>query len=207
MRLLVIALLSTVAFGQQRPLAPSRISGVVVRDSDGAPLRRAHVTLRPLEAGGPALGADADDKGSFEIRDIPRGSYSLSAQRDGYLSTSIFLRGTLRMPPQFFLAAGQTMSQVTFRLKPWATLAGKVRFNDGDPAVAVPVELYREYHIRGRHGFTAVRSAVTDDHGDYRVYDLAPGEYYVAAVYEKAPASRGRSGSAAIGCIGTRDSH
>jgi len=191
MRLLVIALLGTIAFGQQRPLTPSRISGVVVRDADGAPLRRAHVTLRPLEAGSPALGADADDKGSFEIRDIPRGSYSLTAQRDGYLSTSIFLRGTLRMPPQFFLAAGQTISQVTFRLKPWATLAGKVRFNDGDPAIAVPVELYREYHIRGRHGFTAVRSAVTDDHGDFRVYDLAPGEYYVAAVYEKAAASRG----------------
>ena len=111
MRLLLIALLGTVAFGQ-RPPAPSRISGVVVRDSDGAPLRRAQVTLRPLEAGGPALGTDTDDKGNFEIRDIPRGSYSLSAQRDGYLSTSIFLRGTLRMPPQFFLAAGQTISQV-----------------------------------------------------------------------------------------------
>ena len=189
MRLWVLSLIGSVSFAQT-PLAMGRITGAVLRDSDGAPLRRAHVTLRPLEAGGPALGADADDKGSFEIRDIPRGSYSLSAQRDGYLGTSVFLRGTLRMPQQFFLAAGQTISQVTFRLKPWATLAGKVRFNDGDPAIAVPVELYREYHVRGRHGFTAVRSAVTDDHGDYRVYGLAPGEYYVAAVYEKAPSTR-----------------
>jgi hypothetical protein len=172
------------------PEAPAKISGVVLRDSDGAPLRRARVVLRPLEAGTPALGAEADDKGAFEIRDIPRGSYSLSAQRDGYLDTSVFLRGTLRMPSSFFIGAGQVISRVTFRLKPWATLAGKVRFNDGDPAVAVPVQVYREYHVRGRREFTAVRSATTDDHGDYRLYDLAPGSYFIAAVYEKAPATR-----------------
>jgi hypothetical protein len=96
----------------------------------------------------------------------------------------------MRMPPRFSIGAGQSISQVTFRLKPWATLAGRIRFNDGDPAVAVPVQLYREYHLRGRHGFTAVRGAMTDDHGDYRLYDLAPGSYYVAAVYEKAPSTR-----------------
>jgi hypothetical protein len=100
------------------PEAPAKISGVVLRDSDGAPLRRARVVLRPLEAGTPALGAEADDKGAFEIRDIPRGSYSLSAQRDGYLDTSVFLRGTLRMPSSFFIGAGQVISRVTFRLKP-----------------------------------------------------------------------------------------
>jgi carboxypeptidase family protein len=185
-----MAMISTAVLGQNLLQPGGRITGTVVRDSDGAPLRRARVVLRPLEAGTPALGADADDKGAFEIRDIPRGSYSLTAQRDGYLETSTFLRGTLRMPPRFSIDTGQAISGVTFRLKPWATLAGKIRFNDGDPAVAVPVQLYREYHQRGRHGFTAVRSALTDDHGDYRLYDLPPGSYYVAAVYEKAPSTR-----------------
>ena len=196
MRASVFAILSVTAFAQnvtrgvQPPESPGKISGVVLRDSDRTPLRRARVVLRPLEAGTPALGAEADDQGAFEIRDIPRGSYSLTAQRDGYLDSSDSLRGTLRMPSSFFVSAGQVISRITFRLKPWATLAGKVRFNDGDPAVAVPVQVYREYHVRGRHGFTAVRGATTDDHGDYRLYDLAPGSYYVAAVYEKAAATR-----------------
>jgi Carboxypeptidase regulatory-like domain len=196
MRTWVLTLIGAAVFAQNlppgapEPVPGGRITGVVLRDSDGAPLRRARVVLRPLEAGTPAMGADADDKGAFEIRDIPRGTYSLTAQRDGYLETSIFLRGTLRMPPRFSIRAGQVISQVTFRLKSWATLAGKIRFNDGDPAVAVPVQVYREYHVRGRHGFTAVRGAMTDDHGDYRLYDLAPGSYYVAAVYEKAPSTR-----------------
>jgi len=186
----MIALASVAVFGQSVLQPGGRITGLVLRDADGAPMRRARVVLRPLESGTPALGADANDKGAFEIRDIPRGTYSLTAQRDGYLETSVFLRGTLRMPPRFFIGPGQVVSGVTFRLKPWATLAGKIRFNDGDPAVAVPVQLYREYHQRGRHGFTAVRSTVTDDHGDYRLYDLAPGSYYVAAVYEREPSTR-----------------
>ncbi len=186
--MICMAVICTAMLGQNVP--GGRITGIVVRDSDGAPLRRARVVLRPLEAGTTALASDADDKGAFEIRDIPRGSYSLTAQRDGYLDTSTFLRGALRMPPRFSIDAGQTISDVTFRLKPWATLAGRIRFNDGDPAVAVPVQIYREYHLRGRHGFTAVRSALTDDHGEYRLYDLPPGSYYVAAVYEKAPSTR-----------------
>jgi hypothetical protein len=198
MRTWVLALAGAAVWAQNLPpgapkaesVAGGRISGVVLRDSDGAPLSRARVVLRPLEAGAPTLGAAADDKGVFELRNIPRGAYSLTAQRDGYLETSIFVRGILRMPPRFFIDSGQVISQATFRLKPWATLAGKVRFNDGDPAVGVPVQLYREYHLRGRHGFTAVRNALTDDQGDYRIYGLAPGSYYVAAVYEKAPSTR-----------------
>jgi hypothetical protein len=147
MRACVFAILSVTALAQnitrgvQPPEAPAKISGAVLRDSDGAPLRRNRLVLRPLEAGTPALGADTDDKGAFEIRDIPRGSYSLTAQRDGYLDSSVFSRGTLRMPSSFFIGAGQVVSRVTFRLNPWATLAGKVRFNDGDPAVAIPVQV------------------------------------------------------------------
>src|SRR6476646_2160480 len=116
MRLWVIALASTAVFGQNVPQSGARISGVVLRDSDGAPLRRARVLLRPLEAGAPALGADTDDKGAFEIRGIPRGAYSLTAQRDGYLDTSVFSRGTLRMPSAFFIGAGQAITRLTFRL-------------------------------------------------------------------------------------------
>src|SRR5678816_1682377 len=115
MRIWLMAWLSAAVFGQNTLQPGGRIAGVVLRDSDGAPLRRARVVLRPLEAGTPALGADANDKGAFEIRNIPRGTYSLTAQRDGYLETSIFLRGTLRMPQRFFIGPGQMISGVTFR--------------------------------------------------------------------------------------------
>ena len=40
------------------------------------------MVLQPLQAGTPAIGVDADEKGNFEIREIAAGNYSLVAQRD-----------------------------------------------------------------------------------------------------------------------------
>ncbi len=59
--------------------------------------------------------------------------------------------------------------------------------DDGEPGVGVRVELYREYRTRGRHGYGVVSAAITNDRGEYRVYGLQPGSYFVAAVYDKAP--------------------
>ena len=164
--------------------ATGRIEGQVVADVNGVGLRRARVILRPLETGKPALGVETDDRGRFEIRDIPVGNYTLTAQRDGYLASSTFRRGSLRMPPRFYLSRGQRLTNLAFRLNPWSVLAGRVRFEDGDPAVNVRVDLYQQYHARGRHSFKNAGSARTNDHGEYRIHGLAPGAYYVAVALE-----------------------
>jgi Carboxypeptidase regulatory-like domain len=169
----------------------SRLEGQVISDLDEHPLRRAHVTLRPTEAGLTSVGAEADDKGNFDLRDIPAGRYSLIAERDGYLATSVCLKGALRMPPVFSIGAGQSIRNLTFRLRPWAVITGKIRFEDGDPAVRVAVAAYREYHVRGRHGYSIMASAATDDHGEYRMHGLQPGSYLVAAIYERAAGQPG----------------
>src|ERR1700685_2945285 len=91
------------------------------------------------------------------------------------------------MPPSFYVAGGEKITNITFRLRPWAVLAGKVKMDDGEPGVGGRVELYREYRTRGRHGYGVVSAAITNDRGEYRVYGLQPGTYFVAAVYDKAP--------------------
>ncbi len=162
----------------------SHMAGQVISEANGLALRRARVVIHPLEAGTPATGVEADDQGKFEIRDIPRGAYSLEASRDGYLSTTVFRQGGLRMPQQFSLTGGEDISDIVFRLKPWSVMAGRVRYEDGDPAVNVKVALYREYYVRGRHGFREVAGTTTDDRGEYRVHGLTPGAYFVAVVFE-----------------------
>ncbi len=79
----------------------------MLSDADGQPLRRAHVTLRPLQAGLSATGVDADDRGNFTLRKITPGSYNLIAERDGYLPSATYRRGALRMPPSFYIAGGE----------------------------------------------------------------------------------------------------
>lgn len=160
------------------------MEGQVVADANGLPLRRVQVILSSLEVGKPAIGTQTDDRGNFVLRNIEPGTYQLSAQRDGYLANTTFRRGSVRMPPRFTLSRGETVANLTIRMRPWAVISGKVRFEDGDPAVGVPVELYREYHLRGRRGFTRVAATATNDRGEYRVHGLAPGAYYVAVNYQ-----------------------
>jgi hypothetical protein len=164
--------------------APAQLEGLVLNDSTGRPLRRAHVVLTPLEAGLSATGADADDEGHFLLREIPAGQYSLSAARDGFLTNVSPLTGGLRMPASFHLNGGDKVSELTFRMRPWAVMAGRVRYTDGEFGVGVRVELYRTDHIRGRSAYSLAASTVTNDRGEYRLYGLAPGAYLIATMYD-----------------------
>jgi hypothetical protein len=82
------------------------------------------------------------------------------------------------------LDAGQKIADLTFRLRPWAVMAGRVRYNDGEFGVGVRIELYRTDHIRGRSAYSLYASAIANDRGEFRIYGLAPGEYLMASVYD-----------------------
>ncbi len=101
MRTALVFLVAVCAFAQT-PARTARLEGQVLADANGLPLRRVQVILSPLEAGKPAIGTQTDDKGNFLLRDIEPGAYQLSAQRDGYLTTTTFRRGSARMPPVAF---------------------------------------------------------------------------------------------------------
>jgi len=160
--------------------------GQIISDFDERPLRRAHIVLRPMDAGLTAIGVDGDDNGAFLMRDIAPGRYTLSAERDGFLPSSTCLRAGLRMSTVIAIRSGDRLSSLTFRLRPWAVLAGRVRFEDAEPGVNVRVDAYREYRNKGPRGYMVVKSAVTDDRGEYRMHSLPPGSYLIAAVYERA---------------------
>lgn len=187
MRIVCFVWMTMLAAAQQtiRPAQLSTIEGQVISDLNEMPLRRAHVTLRPMDGGVDAIGADGDEHGKFIIRDIPPGRYFLVADRDGYLRSYTFLRGGVRMPQIFQIRANTRMSNLTFRLRPWAVISGHVRFDDAEPAIGIRVDAYREYRYKGRHGYSVAASAVTDDHGEYRMHGLQPGSYLIAAVYER----------------------
>lgn len=163
---------------------PGSIAGTVRSDSSGQPLRRAQVVLSPAEAGGSSLAQVTDDKGKFSFPMVLPGTYSVTVQRDGYLKQTAGRIGAFKMPPIFLIQPGQDVGSFDFRMIPSGVVSGKVKFDDGEPAVNVTVQLYREYHRRGRHGWEVAAAARTDDRGEYRVHGLEPGSYFVAALYQ-----------------------
>jgi hypothetical protein len=177
------------ALAQSTAAPGNSIEGTVVNDRTGLPLGRAHVALRPAQAGLSAIGVDTDDKGAFAIREVEPGRYSLSALRDGYVASSICLMGVLRLPQIFAIGAKESIANLTFRLRPFAVMAGRISFDDGEPAMNIRVEAYREHRNHLRHGYVLAASATTNDRGEYRMFGLQPGSYIVAATNERPPAA------------------
>jgi hypothetical protein len=163
---------------------PGSIAGTVRSDSTGQPLRRAQVVLSPADASGSSLAQITDDKGKFSFPKVAPGTYSVTVQRDGYLKQTAGRIGAFKMPPIFLIQPGQDVGSFDFRMVPTGVVSGKVKFDDGEPAVNITVQLYREYRRRGRHGWEVAASTRTNDLGEYRVHGLEPGSYYVAALYQ-----------------------
>jgi hypothetical protein len=165
------------------------IGGAVLNDRTGLPLPRAHVTLLPAQAGLRTIEADTDDKGAFLFHDFESGRYSLNASRDGYLTSSVCWLGTVRLQQTFSIGTKEAIAGITFRLRPFAVMAGRISFEDGEPAMNIRVEAYREYRNHLRHGYALAANVVSNDRGEYRLFGLQPGSYIVAATERPTPAS------------------
>lgn len=170
---------------------PASITGTVLSAATGQPLRRAQVTLRPADGKGQSRYQSTDESGSFSFPSVVPGQYVITAQREGYLPLSAGRIGDYKMPPIFSVSSGQAISSLVYRLAPSGVIAGKVKFDDAEPAANVAIQLYRSYYDRGSHGYSVAASTRTDDRGEYRAHGLEPGTYYVAALYQAPPRPAG----------------
>jgi hypothetical protein len=165
-----------------RPVAqPVTIEGRVVDDSSGNPLRRAYVTLRPSDSGANATLVDVDENGRFVIRDVRPGNYRLEAEREGYMPGNIVRRDAFRLPSVVYLDNSQRWNNLEIRMKKWGVITGRVQYDDAEPAAGARVQVFRTLRSRGRVSYQQAGAATTNDLGDYRVFGLAPGSYFVAA--------------------------
>lgn len=186
-----VAIFTTLSLQQSPPQADDKpkfgtVSGTVLDDRTGTPLRRARVSLRPRVSGLADMTVETTDAGNFRIAGIEPGHYGLVAARDGYLGPGIPRRGPFRMPRVFKIEAGDEIRDVEFRMEPWAVVDGKVRyFDNADPAVGIPVYLYRKAYARGRQSYIVAAQTRTDDRGYFRMHGLTPGSYTLAAIYDK----------------------
>jgi hypothetical protein len=80
-----------------------------------------------------------------------------------------------------FLAANQTFKDATIQLTPTGTLTGRIFDESGQPATGAPVELLRSvYNLQGKT-FQSVGTGMVDDRGEYRIFGVPPGRYYLSA--------------------------
>jgi len=161
------------------------ISGSVVADDETrAPLRRAAVYLS--RTGTEDLRVTAtDDQGRFRFMALPAGAYTIRVSKGAYISMSYGAPKPGMPGRTITLADGQQVSTTPVALMRGAVIGGRVLNRDGRPAqrsqVTVAQVVSSGGALRRRASAGSTGTAWTDEHGEYRIFGLLPGDYVVYA--------------------------
>jgi protocatechuate 3,4-dioxygenase beta subunit len=184
------------AEGQTQPTAKPgelcALEGRVVDAVTGEPVKKATITLNPPANAKQALSAAAatlpqqfgtttDSSGRFAMKDVDAGAYRLQVTRNGYVAGEYGARGPSKSGTVLTLSAGQQAKDLTVKLTPHGVIAGRVLDEDGDPMAGMMVQLLKPGYSGGKKQLSTAGSGSTNDLGEYRIFGLAPGKYYVTA--------------------------
>jgi protocatechuate 3,4-dioxygenase beta subunit len=196
MNLLLIALAALVSGVQAQPQrASASIEGIVVKLGTGEPLAGASVQLK-IESPDEQLQsselraraqfhrtATSDGSGRFIFENAAAGQYRLIATYEGggYVPVEYGQRSPTGQGIPFEIAAGQKMTGIQLAMSPTGSISGRVYDRNGEPLGKAQVLALRPVYKNGRRTMTIVQSVESDDRGEYRLYWLAPGRYFVGA--------------------------
>src|ERR1039457_4468036 len=91
-----------------KPEDKCEVKGTVVNSMTGEPLKKAHLSLRPIgQQDGMPYGTTTDAGGHFLLDDVDPGRYSFIASRNGFVTQQYSRDGAARRATTLTLAAGQ----------------------------------------------------------------------------------------------------
>ena len=175
---MIALLLLLLMQGGARP--PASISGTVI-DADSVyrlPLVDARIEVSLPDHAPFVLRTGSE--GQFSITNLVPGPYRLTVTANGFIRKSIPVS----------VAAGQQREGVVFALKLAPTITGRIKDEYNVPTAHLIVEAMKViYGPRGDKSVTAFASTLTDDHGDFFLSWLDPGDYFIRAT--SLPATEG----------------
>jgi protocatechuate 3,4-dioxygenase beta subunit len=162
--------------------APSRIEGRVVSMSSGDALEGTEVILTESGNEQRALSALTAAGGRYVFEDLKPGDYRVRAARNGYLEQEYGQRIHSARGVLLVLNRGEILRGIDFRLVRAATISGQITDQYGDPLAAMVVAFEYRY-LAGARVPTQVLLDKSNDLGEYRLFGLPPGRYYLGAAY------------------------
>jgi len=175
-----VALIATVGPIAAQP-SPSEsaktgsVAGVVIEEKSGDAVPKAVVVVRRSEQE-PGIGATSSVDGKFTLRELNPGTYTIAVERDGY----VLARGQSQT---LNVQAGQTTAGLRLKLLRTGAISGRVLDADGDPVSGVSLTV--SPMLARKNARSVPLYAQTNDRGEYRVFHIPPGDYRVAATYQR----------------------
>ena len=159
-----------------------QIAGTVVNSVTGAPIRGALVRLQCIQSDKPINKADVTETGGgFRISGLTTGRCFGDAEKPGFSS----LRSAAEP-----IEVPRSIDNLVLRLEPLAKIYGRVLDGGGEHLSRAAIRLFASTIDEGRRVVKRVRTVNTDGAGQFRLWNLEPGDYYLLAA--------GRGGGTAL---------
>jgi protocatechuate 3,4-dioxygenase beta subunit len=165
------------------------VSGRVVEDGTLVPVAGAQVLLFPMPSERGQMPfrfqpptSTTDKDGRYRFDGLAAGRYRMSVRKPGFAQP----RGAEL--PEVDLVSGERRDDVDVTLYKGAVIVGRVLDESGEPVLEARVMALHKVSsrpgkaMRGDALVPAGSSAMTNDLGEFRLFSLPPGEYYVQAM-------------------------
>ena len=171
------------------------LSGRVLRGDTGAVVKRAMVRLADQDTRDRRT-VQTDDNGRYQFTDLQPGRYTVTVSKAGFITLAYGQKHPRQPALPIQVDAGRELRNVNIALPRGSVIAGHVVDEDGEPMARAMVQVLRYVYRQGLRQIEPAGTDQTDDRGQYRVFDLEPGEYFVSVTL---PRRRGGFGAGGPG--------
>jgi hypothetical protein len=149
----------------------------------------ASVELRKESATTAAYGAVTGADGKFTFPSVQPGRYQLLATHPGHVPAE-YGQNRMKGPGiPITLTAGQRLTDARITMTPTGAISGRVMDASGEPIALADVFALKPSYQEGQRFLTQVLSAKTDERGEFRIFWITPGLYYVNVIVPEGTSS------------------
>src|SRR6185295_14445939 len=181
------------------------LRGHVFDAATGQALRKAQVRIMQAMdlQSGPFVGPrenrmmTTDAQGAYEFKEVRAGRYTISASKGSFVSMQYGQTRPSEPGKPIEILDRQTIERVDFSLPHGGIISGRILDEYGEPLSDVMVAPQRYMYMQGQRRLTpAGRMVTTNDIGEFRIFAVPPGQYYLQATWRVDNYMGGQPGNA-----------
>jgi 5-hydroxyisourate hydrolase-like protein (transthyretin family) len=175
--------------GQQLPPGTATIDGVVTVAGTSDPIAGAAVEIRKTDCGktgGESMTATSGPDGKFSFKQVRAGNWCIGAAKSGgaFSPVEYQQRGYKSRGLAIPIADNQQVQDIKLMMPRTGSISGRVFDSDGQPMGHARVQAMEAFYESGQRRLYTLNAVQTNDLGEFSIFWLPPGEYFVSAVPE-----------------------